>query len=113
GVEHAHAGATAQVGEQFLQHALVLLLRELLAKLLALGGRELLPPRRLLQLALAQLRRQLEAIVQVARDAQLAGEDSADLVVGQLAGAGERVVFRARSKARTEPREQGVDLARL
>src|SRR5438270_895510 len=80
GIEHAHRRAPAQIGQQLAQQALVLLLRELFPQLLPLRLGQVLSSRRLLQLAVAKLRRQLQPVVQVARDAQLAGENGPDLV---------------------------------
>jgi len=75
--------------------------------------RELPPPRRLLQLAIPELRSELEAVVEIAGDPQLAGEDRADLFVGELDGAGERVVVGAGGKARAQPRLQRLHLSGL
>src|SRR4051812_40946726 len=83
-IEDPHRGPLPQVGEELGEQPLVLLLREAAAQLVALAGRELLPPRRLVELALAQLRRELEPVVQIPRHPQLAREDGADLLVGQL-----------------------------
>src|SRR5438270_6474354 len=74
-IEHPHRRALAQVREQLREQALVLLLRQPRPQLFPLRTRELLAARRLLQLAVAQLRGQLEAVVEIARYAQLAGED--------------------------------------
>src|SRR5512141_1566337 len=84
GIEHPHRGPLPQIGEQLAQHPLVLLLCELRPELLALGLRELLPPNRVGELAVAELGGELEAIVEIAGDAQLAGQDGPDLIVGQL-----------------------------
>src|SRR5438128_6282519 len=113
GIEHAHRRAPAQIGQQLAQQALVLLLRELFPQLLPLRLGQVLSSRRLLQLAVAKLRRQLQPVVQVARDAQLAGKNGPDLVVRQLDGADERVVLGARGKERAQLRQQRLDLARL
>src|SRR3989454_1118130 len=113
GIEHALPRAPAQIGQQLAQQALVFLLRELFPQLLPLRLGQVLSSRRLPQLAVAKLRRQLQPVVQVARDAQLAGENGPDLVVRQLDGADERVVLGARGKERAQLRQQRLDLARL
>src|SRR5512141_3193486 len=105
-VEHPHRGPLAQVREQLREQPLVLLLREAAAQLLALRLRELLPPRRLVELALAELGRELEAVVQVSRDAQLAREDGADLLVGQLHHAAEGLEVRLGSESGAEARQE-------
>src|SRR5882762_5195388 len=112
-IEHADGGAAAEVGQKLAQQPLVLLLRQLRPQ----GGevllRELPPPRRLLQIAIPELRSELEAVVEIAGDPQLAGEDRADLFVGELDGAGERVVVGAGGKARAQPRLQRLHLSGL
>src|SRR6266850_2959736 len=105
-IEHADGGTAAEVDQKLAQQPLVLLLRQLHPQGGELLLRELLPPRRLLQLAVPQLRSELEAVVEIAGNAQLAGEDRPDLLVGELDGAGERVVVGARGKARAQPRLQ-------
>src|SRR5512140_3772851 len=112
-VEHSHRGPLPQVCEELGEQPLVLLLREAATQLLALAGRELLAPRGLVELAVAQLRRELEPVVQVARHAQLARENGADLVVGQLHRAAEGLVVRLRREPGAEARQQRVQLARL
>src|SRR4051812_40272539 len=74
-IEHPHRGALAKVREELGEQPLVLLLREAAAKLLALRRRELLAPHRLVELAVAQLRCELQPVVQIPRHAQLARED--------------------------------------
>src|SRR5262249_59588426 len=108
GVQHADRSAAAQIGEKLAQQPLVLLLGKLQADLLALGLGEGLSADRLVQLAVAQLSRELEAVVEVAGDAQLAGEDGADLLPGELAGAGERSVVGARGGAAPQTRPRGA-----
>src|SRR6267142_7146323 len=112
-IEHADGGAAAQVGEQLAQEALVLLLGQLEAELVALRLGQGLAADGLVELVVAELGRELEAVVEVAGDAKLAGEDGADLLLGELDRAGERVVLGARGKACAQPREQRLDLARL
>ena len=72
-----------------------------------------LPARRLVELAVAKLRGQLEPVVQVACHAQLAREDGGDLLVGQLHRAAERLVVRLRREAGAEARQKRLQLARL
>src|SRR5882672_2451980 len=112
-VQHADRRAPAQVGEELPQEALVLLLRELQADLVALRLGEGLSANGLVQLALAQLGRELEAVVEVAADAELAGEDGSDLLLGELDGADERVVVGAGGKAPAQAGQERVDLAGL
>src|SRR5437763_1476034 len=80
GIEHAHAGPPAEIGQQLPQQLQVLLLRQLLADLLALRGGERLSPHRFLELAVAQLGGQPQTVVQVPGDAHLPGEDGAHLL---------------------------------
>jgi len=112
-IEHATVGAAAEVGQKLAQEPLVLLLRQLRPQGSEVLLRELPPPRRLLQLAIPELRSELEAVVEIAGDAQLAGEDRADLFVGELDGAGERVVVGAGGKARAQPRPSAPPPLRL
>src|SRR5205814_3018513 len=112
-IEHADGGAAAEVGQELAQEPLVLLLRQLRAQRGEVLVRELPPPRRFLQLAVPELRSELEAVVEITGDAQLAGEDRADLLVGELDGAGERVVVGAGGKARAQPRLQRLHFSRL
>src|SRR5258708_5336353 len=59
------------------------------------------------------LGRELEAVVEGAADAELAGEDGSDLLLGELDGADERVVVGAGGKAPAQAGQERVDLAGL
>src|SRR5260221_4688683 len=97
-IEDAHGAPLAQAGEQFLEEPLVLLPAHPLAQRLALGRSQLAPAQRLVQLAVAQLRGQLEPVVEIAPHPQLAREDGADLLLGQLDRTDEPVVLRLRAE---------------
>src|SRR5882724_942857 len=112
-IEHPDGGAPAQIGEQLAQEPLVLLLGELGAEAVAFRRREGLAADRVLHLALPELGGELEAVVEVSGDAQLAGEQRADLLVGHLDGAGEGVVLRAGGEARAQPGQETLHLGRL
>src|SRR4051812_18409617 len=112
-VQHAHRRAAPQVGQELAEQALILLLPQLGADLVALRRGQLPATQGVVELALAHLRGELEAVVKVAGDAELTGEDGADLVVGELQRARERVVLRAREEAPPQARQQRLDLSRL
>src|SRR3954469_11360447 len=112
-IEHPHRGALAQIRQQLGEQALVLLLREAGPQRLALERRQPDSLGRLLQLAVAQLRGQLEPVVEIAGHAQLAREDAADLFVVQLHQPGEGLVVRLGGKAGPEAGQERVHLALL
>src|SRR5438874_1213651 len=109
-IEHADGGALAQLAEQLGQQPLVLLLRQPRAQLVALGGGQLASLDRLLELAVAELGRQLEAVVEIPAHAQLAGQYRRDLVLGQLDGADEGLVPTG-GKAAAQPRQERIHFA--
>src|SRR5438552_14519810 len=112
-IEDAHGGPLAQAGQQFLQEPLVFLPAHPLAQRLALGRGQLAAAQRFVELAVAQLGGQLEPVVEIAPHPQLAREDGADLVLGQLDRAGERFVVCFRGESAAQARDQRRHLAAL
>src|ERR1700686_934390 len=110
-VEHPHVRALAQIGQQLGEQPFVFLPRQLLPHRLALRlSRQGAPVQRLDELAVPQLRRELEPVVEVARHADLAREHGRDLLVGELQRSRERLPPVGRAEAPLEARHRRLDL---